>query len=412
MIQQEREAPQPGQTEHVRLDHQQQVSAKPVVQDVLAIHSDSGYASNDIARTQSGVQTHMGKVAIDAPGELPVASFADAKTYGSLPQQEPDYEVGSVLSDEDDNRSMGVSPKSRPVLEAQSQIRALFALNENLQLLAKDLLAKMGRERFVENFRRLLMSYYKLQKQLARSNLEHAVVVLLGSRTLREGIATQVADTLVPTSDQMRLDHEKDMERIRDTTASVEDWLSKNLAFAQHAEPLEQNDGENANLQHEDSSDSDDEHQADKSQVEFAHITRAAQFLCASNAVENLLLDMQVLSIPSELHILAQTLLTIPRDDVRIYCEYKPTFWNKCKIFVDEATNVDWNWWPLDPAIPPLPADRVRIWWKCVSAPMSNLTAHHIQLLIRHSIVDLSCGTIFPRFMHICSKNFCLFEPP
>lgn len=134
MSQQEWKAPEPGQIENVRLDHRQQASANPVVQDVLTVQSDLGPASNDIARTQSGVQTHMGKVAIDAPGEVPMASYADASKYRSQPQEEPDYEIDSVPSDEDDDRSEGVSPEGRPILEARSLIRALFALNENLQL--------------------------------------------------------------------------------------------------------------------------------------------------------------------------------------------------------------------------------------------------------------------------------------
>ncbi|KAI1613913.1 hypothetical protein EDD36DRAFT_473920 [Exophiala viscosa] len=113
-------------------------------------------------------------------------------------------------------------------------------------------------------------------------------------------------------------------------------------------------------------------------------------------AFESLLLDMQVLVIPSELCILAQTLLTIPKDDVRFHHEYESTFGNKCKKFVDEVTNVDWNWWPLSPTIPPLPEGRVRICWKC--------------LLSNHNAVEKSYGKMFRKSRQICCTDCCLFE--
>ncbi|KAK4947760.1 hypothetical protein LTR10_013268 [Elasticomyces elasticus] len=400
-----REALERERMEGMHQNLQQQESAKLLVQDAFALHSDSGYASNDVVRTQPEVKIQEDRPTVDVSGDpFPKGSDFDGSNNESQLRSGADYEIASVISDADDNRSIGITPKSRAVLEAQSQIRALFALNEGLQSPAKELLARMGRERFIENLRRLLMAYYKSQKQLALSNLEHAVVKLLSSRTLREGFAIYVADQLVPTSERMRLDHEKDMARILDKRASVEAWLANNLAFASHSGSSEDGDDEDANAQHDDSGDSEDENQTEVTQAEYAHISRAAQFLCAGDAFENLLLDIQVLLIPSEFRILAQTLLTIRKDDVRIDSEYRPAFGNKCKILVNEATSVDWNWWPLSPVIPPLPVDRVRIWWKCHCGDdlWEDIPQNHTHVF--ENLLSLRKSTI--RRNHLCQTAF------
>ncbi|KAI1622528.1 hypothetical protein EDD37DRAFT_651800 [Exophiala viscosa] len=319
--------------------------------------------STDVVHPPAELKPPVYEFAVDTSDSVYNPSGSDGKPNENQLLSESDHDSALLLSDAEDSKSIGPPPQTRPVMEeAQSQIRALFVSNQELQSVATDLLAGMGRDLLIENLKGLLLSYYKSQKQLARSDLEHAVVGLLG-RTLREEkLAIYIADSLTPTSEHIRHGHEESMDHSRHARADMEIWISNNGAFSMRPKST---DSENADFDYHDPSGLEDEHMSDNTPVECAPITRAGQFLCTGNAFENLLLNMQMLLIPSEFHILAETLLTIPKDDVRIDRVCDPTFWNECKISIDEVTNVSWNWWPLSPIIPPLPEDRVRIWWKC-----------------------------------------------
>jgi hypothetical protein len=52
-----------------------------------------------------------------------------------------------------------------------------------------------------------------------------------------------------------------------------------------------------------------------------------------------------------------------PKDSIRLFFENDTSLKNKFKAFVEDISNIEWDWWPLTPRVPDLPADKVHLRW-------------------------------------------------
>lgn len=213
--------------------------------------------------------------------------------------------------------------KTQDVLRAEDQLRIFFMENMEVSKTCTELLDRMGRARFITNLRRLLKKYYKGLLKCARLPVEKACFSLLKSRFTRMRIAISIADKLRPLSDQIQQEVEDDLKKAKVMRPNVEDWLRGNPAFSlDHQDPLSL--ARDSDSEPSDGSDTGSEEIVKDANHDLKHISSVKRFMTEGVAFRKLLLDIEMVLMPKELIITAQTVLSIPSDrklcDAEVKC--------------------------------------------------------------------------------------------
>ena len=103
-------------------------------------------------------------------------------TFGAGMSEAADEGLQSVVFDRDEISPQTSTRKTQLEVPAERHLSALLAQHEDLKPLYEIVLRRMGKERFVNNFRRTLKQYYLDLVQSTNTNLERATVHLLRSR--------------------------------------------------------------------------------------------------------------------------------------------------------------------------------------------------------------------------------------
>src|SRR5438046_788003 len=137
-------------------------------------------------------------------------------------------DIASVWSVEDDITPVGTTRKARnsKILEAEFVLSRAFAKHKELAALCKDALAKVPRDRFVDNFRRLLGFYYLDLIRESVSTTEKECVNLVKDPMARIHIASELADSIKPGDPSGEDQSTAEAAREKKGTEAVERWLS------------------------------------------------------------------------------------------------------------------------------------------------------------------------------------------
>lgn len=65
------------------------------------------------------------------------------------------------------------------------------------------------------------------------------------------------------------------------------------------------------------------------------------------------------------------------------------TFQDSIKSQVEMRLGEEWDWWPLEPPLLPLPPNQARIRWHCVS---HRIKVNDVDLVNKHRDVEMSVG--------------------
>ena len=114
-------------------------------------------------------------------------------------------EIQSVLSGTEDILSSASSHRTSHKTVAERQIATFIAGNQSLLLMFDEAMKAMQKDRFVQNFRRLLKRYYIDICEHTKNDLERETVRLLRGRGARLRIAQMVADIRNPDLGDHRL---------------------------------------------------------------------------------------------------------------------------------------------------------------------------------------------------------------
>ena len=302
-----------------------------------------------------------------------------------LDSVDPDDGIVSVISDKDDISSQVSSRKTQPEEVAEDHLAILLARNESLIPLYEEAFSKVGRRRFIENFRRLLKRWYLDLLPYRNDNLKHATVHILKSRRIRTKIAQRILDVHTPQSDEDRAQTEKLNEEIEGKTSLLENWIASNEGFVNAGldsgslvsqppsttsqEPLgvEMEQEQYSYLSSDDSDDGDSVEEDAYERNDTKYIRGMEIFLTEGKAFQRLVLNLQIFLLPVSLHSLITSILSIPNEDIWISSVQDHSTINKMKIFIEQITREDWNWWPLRPKMRVLEDDETRVHWICVS---------------------------------------------
>lgn len=136
---------------------------------------------------------------------------------------------------------------------------------------------------------------------------------------------------------------------------SVEKWLSQ--ADPRLGQPLY----DHASPENTDTEDSETEY-------EFPLIAGYKDHLRESKAFRSLQRDLLLIFLPNDLR---DTFWAVPSDNVWISKKQDLALVNQAKGWVEETTQLRWNWWPLTPRKRILQANESRLFWKCVGFLLS-----------------------------------------
>ncbi|KAF4631646.1 hypothetical protein G7Y89_g6486 [Cudoniella acicularis] len=340
--------------------------------------SDSGFGtsildSNDSAAIQSTTEPYLptnetlGK---DGSESLYQKQDIDSRSENSQVSEAQKYYLGddlrSVVSDLDEINSQASTRRSRQEVLAEEHLAILLAQHQDLQPLFQDALKIIDEKRFVDNMRRLLKRFYLALSLKAKTNLEHAAAQLLRSRWSRIRLAQNILDRFSPQKQEHTT---LQVSEIQLQVQDLEDWIANNAGLSSN---LENPVNVNAPLpiytesEGEDGSDADgddeDEFEQPKS---LPNIDEMENFLLRGTPFQDLSANICFFLLPASLNSLTRVLRSVPQDRVWFSEEEDSSLTNKLKTLIEDATEENWNWWPLRPRMKRLQKEQTRVHWIC-----------------------------------------------
>lgn len=275
----------------------------------------------------------------------------------------------SVVSVNDDIHSQASTRRTPHEVTAEKHLSLLLAQNKELKPLYEAALANIGKERLINNLRKILKQYYLELSSSAKTNLEKAAAQLLRSRWSRIRIAEQISHLVAPTNEE---DLEQQLKDIDVHRPDLDAWIDNNAAFVPVGEvKTRANEVHDQDNQSEDDlerliDDSSDEEEDTERKVS-PRISEVEKFLVEGGPFHRLSANLLTFLLPSSLSSLTQELMTIPSERIWFSDEDDNSFLNKFKTVIENVTEEDWHWWPLRPKMRMLQEGQTRVHWRCVS---------------------------------------------
>ena len=263
-----------------------------------------------------------------------------------------DYDIQSLASENDDIGSQVSTETMEAGLTGQALIGAFLADNSQFRALCDKVLPQIDTQRFAENVRRLLRSFYKNLLMEAKSEGERAIARLLRRRRTRLRISERLIVQIESEQDLAEKDTRHDLGIAVEDKLSLENWLAS-----------VSDTPTNLPEDHFDIHSSSDDSAELESQDEFPFTSELKRFLEESESFKSLLRDFMLWLLPADLR---QVLLSIPRSHIWVSQEQDISLMNLAKAWVEDNTKVKWNWWPLEARKRTLCDHESRLFWRCV----------------------------------------------
>lgn len=309
-----------------------------------------------------GVTDGSTEETISMPGPAP-----DQNSPRDVTRYVEGTDIASVTSDPTDIASQTPTRNWPQAVVAEEHLGALLADNSEISLLCEELLVKIPLERFVQNFRRLLKSYYLDLAEIANSDLEKATILVLRKHAARERISRSVAERFTPSTQAAQLDVAKQDRGALDRARFLEEWIQSSPEFVRHADeqakPSDLDATQHISFSVLSNSDSDDD---ENLVFDLPNLKMVEDFLTKGVAFEALLASLQIFALPSSLSSLTRLLMAIPNGSISFVPNYNPSLSDRWKAYMESTTGGPWNWWPLRPTRPTLATGDIRVNWKCV----------------------------------------------
>jgi hypothetical protein len=306
---------------------------------------DSGYASASRPQTFS---TSSEEPFQDNNIELPPAGNRNER------KDLHDNEIESLPSDNDDTGSQASNETTNEEMAGKALLRVFLANEPQFRSLCEKAMTEMGNKRFVANMQRLLKSFHRNLLTEAEAETEKAIAKLLRSKRGRLRISQQLSDHIQQEREEGSQFDKSDLRVIPEYKNRVETWL----AFAPERSVEIGRESQSANSGYSTSTTDD------SSEEEFPHISKLEKFLCRTRSFQLLLKDCMLLFLPFQTrHLLS----SIPKECIWVSSEQDLSISNRVKAWVEDFTQVRWNWLPLESRKRRLRPGESRIFWRCVS---------------------------------------------
>ena len=340
---------------------------------VQGTYSDSGFASmpsvaapsisNGAGQTSIHDKYDINKLTTTPSNDGDNQSPENEHKLGARPTQIADDDLQSLVSDKDEISSQTSIRKAQQELLAEKHLAILLAQHEDLKPLYEIALERIGKWRFINNFRRILKRYYLDLFQFANTNLERATVNLLRSRSTRFGIALDIVDRLSPESYEAYSQVLADTRDIEDKMSKLESWIASSPGLVP---PQDSGDAVEGQVDDLDNNPSDSDQDEEDQVFPLPNVAEMESFLFQGNPFRSLITNTCLFLLPVARISLSRVLMTIPYDNIYFSSEDNLSILNRVKGFIEDYTEENWNWWPLQPRMRLLTNDQTRVFWKCV----------------------------------------------
>ncbi|KAF2994876.1 hypothetical protein E8E14_001813 [Neopestalotiopsis sp. 37M] len=297
-----------------------------------------------------------------------------------------DDDIQSILSVEDDLQSRHSAQTTSYEMKGKFRIGRFLAQDQQFRPLCDQAILQMNQIRFADNVRRLLKIFHGDLAAEAQTEPQKATVKLLRSRRGRYRIGQQIFSILK--------EEDEDPAQFVDTKSGVnteddkiiEGWLATVQLSISHADTLRTEEGPEEEpaeepeeitedkmkdrteevtegvsyLEPHDDTDSDSSDGADDEQ--FPNISELERFFRESQAYNVLLENFTMLFVPTEIR---RVFLSIPKSQIWLSSDQDPSAMNRMKLWIEERTKCQWDWWPLAPSKRMLSSEEVRVMWRC-----------------------------------------------
>ncbi|KAF2650593.1 hypothetical protein K491DRAFT_761638 [Lophiostoma macrostomum CBS 122681] len=330
---------------------------------VQALDGDSGYASASRSATVTDTQSMDPGI----PREI----------------RKTNEDIGSVVSDDDDVGSQRSDATTNEERTGKELIRLFLIEQPQFRVLCEKALAKMDNKRFVGNLLRLLKSFHRNLSAEATVEAEKVVAGLLRSHRGRLRISQQLVLHVQQNEEEEPERPRIDLQVAAADKHSVEAWLShtsERHTLDQIIDPQHYVDQE-AGLDLS-SSDSDANSEANSERDRFPYITELEDFLRGARSFEILLRDFMLMFLPTELR---HVLLSIPKSQIRLSRKPDSSMVNRIQTWIEDVTQVQWNWYPLESSTRKLQEGESRLYWRCTCGvrQWSTISAEHSELVTK-----------------------------
>lgn len=272
--------------------------------------------------------------------------------------------------------------KTRPARDlqkedAEKRVSHFLAQHKDLKPLFEEALRRMNTDRFIDHVQRLLKKYYLDLFRNADTDPDRATSHLLQGTVSRIRIARQIAGRFNSEYDEIRAEIGHHMQEIGSKVSDVDDWLAGNAPRSNAVEPRALN-----KIPFSDDEFCDNEEDEDMKQGTglLPSAVEMEKMLIRGRPLQTLSMNLEALLLPATLGSLTRILMTVPNDRIWFSVENNLSFSNRLKMLIENHTEENWNWWPLQPSMRPLKDDETRLHWQCVSTLYLSLA---IDIILR-----------------------------
>jgi hypothetical protein len=285
-----------------------------------------------------------------------------------------DDDIRSLVSEEEGNPSHLSISKNERHSEIENAIIGLLATNSMLAPVYEKSLELMPKERFANNFRRLLKGFHEDLRRFGGTLVTQELAAILRPKEARARIARKIIDKHISHQNSL---NERDLLGVhgldKTNLSYLEAWLSKgNFPPPPVEDPQRQNNeilaNEEETSNHE--SEFEDEEQDENNHLrridiaKFPRLDLAMQALVEGEPFQDMLIRMKEFLLPKGL---LKDILSIPRESITYDSNGGHNILNTIQGLVEDLTALEWDWWPLPSRMHPLNEGETRVYWRCVS---------------------------------------------
>jgi hypothetical protein len=311
-----------------------------------------------------------------------------------------DDDIRSLISEGDDNQSQASAPNTGRSSVMENAVVSLLATNSLLAPVYEKALQLMPKERFADNFRRILKFFHEDLKRLDETLVTQELAAILRSKEARKRIARKITDRHISFQNSFT---EQDLQRVhrpdKTNLSYLESWLIKSNippllgSVPKHFEIGEQQGPmpskklrSEFRMNEQDTSDEDDtsdEEERSNGELEngegeqdakdrpwrmgtaqFPRLDLVTQNLVEGEPFQDMVIRLKEFLLPDGL---LRDILPIPRERITYDSQGSHRVLNAFQGLLEDLTGLEWNWWPLPPRMHPLSEGETRVFWQCVS---------------------------------------------
>ena len=284
-------------------------------------------------------------------------------------ENKPAENVKLFVSNKNENFSTTKVKKVTAKMDAERRIGNFLAQHSDLKPLYEEALRRMDKDRFVDHVRKLLKQYFLDLSEDAKTDPDRATSHLLQDELSRIRIARHIADSFNSEYNEIRGQIGQYMHMTGSKVPDLDAWIAGNAdpeaqIKAPKPEPLDyiSNDDDEA-------FDNEDAEGENRNRALIPNAVELENTLIGGRPFQNLCMNLEFLLLPASLGSLTRILMSIPNDRIWFSAEDDLSFSNKMKTFMEDHTEENWYWWPLQPRMRVLRNSQTRLHWRCVSVP-------------------------------------------